>query len=210
MLSIFLTISLLHWVVLITPGANFILIGQIAASGKRSTACIAALGVTTVTLTWATLAILGVGLVFSAHPALRQFCQIAGGMYLCYLAWKIWRSSGAIGEVKRLDLANWAAFRLGFITNVLNPKTALFFGSVFATALPPQPSHWLVAGAVLMVYVNALIWHLFLALAFSHPRIKAGYTRFRSFFNKLAGAMVGAFGVRLIVSTVQELRQRWA
>ena len=35
---------------------------------------------------------------------------------------------------------------MGFITNVFNPKTALFFGSVFATALPPSPSVWVLLG----------------------------------------------------------------
>ncbi len=216
MLSVLLTIALLHGVALITPGANFILIGQLAASGKRVQACIAAIGVTTVTLTWASLAILGIGLVFSSHPQLRQICQVAGGLYLCYLAWKIWRAMPAPSANQRhaqegeqeAELGNWAAFRLGFITNVLNPKTALFFGSVFSTALPHQPSNMLVLSAVLIVYFNALVWHLFLALAFSHPRIQAWYARFRRQFNQLAGSMMGAFGLHLLYSTLQELRAR--
>lgn len=212
MLSVLLTISLLHWVALITPGPNFILICQLAASGKRAQACIAAIGVTTVTLTWASLAILGIGLVFSSHPALRQICQVAGGLYLAYLAWKIWRSASATAANQEreteLDIGKWAAFRLGFITNVLNPKTALFFGSVFSTALPPKPSTMLVVGAVLLVYTYALIWHLFLALAFSHPRIQASYARYRRRFSQFAGMMIGAFGLRLIFSTLQEVRVR--
>ncbi|MFT6591775.1 MAG: threonine/homoserine/homoserine lactone efflux protein, partial [Rhodoferax sp.] len=36
MLSALVTIALLHWLILIIPGANFLLIGQLAASGKRS------------------------------------------------------------------------------------------------------------------------------------------------------------------------------
>jgi hypothetical protein len=51
MLSTLLTIAVLHWLVLVIPGANVLLVGQLAASGKRSTACVAALGITTVTLT---------------------------------------------------------------------------------------------------------------------------------------------------------------
>ena len=43
MLSALLTIAVLHWLVLILPGANFLLVGQLAASGKRSTAYAAAL-----------------------------------------------------------------------------------------------------------------------------------------------------------------------
>lgn len=206
MFSALLTIAVLHWVVLLTPGANFLLVGQLAASGKRSTAGAAALGITTVTFTWATLAIMGIGIIFSAHPALRQFLQIAGGIYLCHLALKLWRSKDNGTVVRERELGHWAAFRLGFITNVLNPKTALFFGSIFATVLPAQPSVLMTAAAVALVYTNALVWHLFLALAFSHPQAQAVYTKHLRHFNRVAGAMVGAFGGKLIWSTLQELK----
>lgn len=208
MLSVLITISILHWVVLVTPGVNFLLLGQLAASGTRSSALAAALGITTVTLAWAVLAILGIGMVFQAHPALRQICQIAGGVYLCYVAWKIWRSKAAMLATQELQLGKWAAFRLGFMTNALNPKTALFFGSVFATALPAQPSLQIVLSAVLLVYLNALAWHVFLALAFSHARVQALYGRFQIQLNKIAASLVGAFGIKLIFATLQEMRAR--
>ena len=38
MLETLITIAVLHWAVLILPGFNFLLIGQLAAAGKRSTA----------------------------------------------------------------------------------------------------------------------------------------------------------------------------
>ena len=76
MLNTLLTIAVLHWLVLVIPGANFLLVGQLAASGKRSTACAAAFGITTVTLTWATLAILGIGFVFNAHQCGAKFCRL--------------------------------------------------------------------------------------------------------------------------------------
>ena len=208
MLHTLLTIALLHWVVLVTPGANFVLVGQLAASGQRGPACAAALGITTVTLSWASLAILGLGVVFSSHPALRQACQFAGGAYLLYLASKLWRSPHRSANEGKPTLNLAAAFRIGFLTNVLNPKTALFFGSVFATALPAQPPFSMVIAAVALVYANALVWHLFLAFAFSQARIQALYERQRRALNRVSGLLVGGFGMRLIISTAQELRLR--
>lgn len=210
MISTLLTIGFLHWLVLLLPGANFMLVSQLAASGQRTTACAAAFGVTTVTFTWATLAILGIGLVFNAHPAWRQALQLAGGIYLCHLGYKLWRSQGKKTNTADIHLSNWAAFRLGFITNILNPKTALFFGSVFATALPANASLALVASAVALVYINALVWHLFLAVAFSHPRVQAAYARHTALLGKLAGVLVGAFGAKLILATLQEFRAKVA
>ena len=209
MLTIFLTIAVLHWVVLVTPGVNFVLILQLAAGSPRSVSLAAVAGSTPVTFLWALRAILGMGAAFSAHPALRQAFQIAGGAYLCYVAWKLWRSPAAVAtEVKAVTTSRAAAFRMGFITNVFNPKTALFFGSVFATALPPSPGPAVLTGAVLLCWFNAVVWHVFLALAFSHGRVQSAYQRGRTVFSRGAAGLVGAFGLRLLVTTWQEFRAR--
>lgn len=209
MLAILLTLATLHWIVLVTPGANFLLVGQLAASGQRSQALAAAAGITCVTLTWATLAVLGIGIVFHAHPALRQLVQIAGGLYLLYLASKLWQSKGQSQTAALQHISLTAAFRMGFLTNILNPKTALFFGSVFATVLPAQPDWSMTLSAVLLVYANAVIWHVFLALAFSHPAIQSRYDRQRQSLSRFSSLMVGLFGTRLLWTTLQELRGRW-
>lgn len=202
------TIALLHWVVLVTPGANVLVISQLAAGGQRRSALYASFGVTAVAVTWALLAILGVNAVFGAMPALRLALQVAGGIYLCYVAVRLWRSgASADGRVSEM-LTPGAAFRLGFLTNIMNPKSALFFGSVFATALPQNPSTSLLACALGLVFLNSLGWHIFLALAFSHPRVQSGYARQRQGLNRIASAIVGALGLRLLATTVNEIRAR--
>jgi threonine efflux protein len=201
MLASLATVMILHWVVLITPGANVLLVSQLAASGHQRSAVFASFGVCTVTLVWATLAILGLSAVFAAVPQLRIAVQIIGGFYLMYVAIKLWRSSDASSADSTTSISAWRAFRLGFLTNITNPKSALFFGSVFATALPAQPSAALLITAVTLVVVNALVWHLFLALAFSHPRVQAGYARQRKLLTRISSAVIGAFGARLLVTS---------
>ena len=206
MLTTLLAVVLLHWVVLVTPGANVLVVSQLAASGQRRAACFTALGITVVAVTWAALAIFGVHAVFAAHPYLRSVLQVAGGFYLFYMAVRLWRSGSVGAPSVQLSLNPSAAFRLGFLTNILNPKSALFFGSVFATALPTNSSAFLLAAVLVTVLLNALVWHMFLALAFSQSSIQAGYARQRKVLNRFASAVVGAFGVRLLLSTVGSLR----
>jgi threonine efflux protein len=208
MLSTLIAVALLHWVILVTPGANVLVVSSLAAGGSRAAACFAALGVTLVAGVWSALAVLGVGAVFAAHPTLRSALQIAGGLYLLHVAFRLWRTGGGTAAAGIAQLTPFAAFRLGFLTNIMNPKSALFFGSVFATALPPQPSGALLAAVVLLVLFNALAWHLFLALAFSHPRMQAAYARQRAVLGRIASVLVGAFGVRLLVTALAELRSR--
>jgi threonine efflux protein len=208
MLSALLAIALLHWVVLLTPGANVLVVSNLAASGSRGAAFFAGLGVTVVAGIWSALAVLGVGAVFAAFPYLRLAVQVAGGVYLLYVASRLWGSGGSASTGAAESLSPAAAFRLGFLTNILNPKSALFFGSVFATALPAQPSGAFLLCAVSLVVLNAFGWHTFLALAFSSPRIQLAYARRRKGIGRTASVLVGAFGVRLLSAAASELRER--
>jgi threonine efflux protein len=208
--SALITIAILHWAVLIVPGFNFVLIGQLAAGGARPKAFAAVGGMTLATLTWALLAVLGVGVVFSAHPALRQAAQVAGGLYLLQMAFRLWGSRNQPGSAASQTLSHAGAFRAGFVTSILNPKIALFYGSVFATSLPAQPSLALTASAVLLVFLNSVVWHSSLALALSQPAIQRAYLSHFRRFNQASAAVVGAFGVRLLLSTIQEFRSKAA
>jgi threonine efflux protein len=210
MLASLATIAVLHWAVLVIPGFNVVLLGQLAAGESRLTALSAVAGMTTATLVWASLAVAGVGAVFSAHPTLRQAVQIAGGLYLVYLAFRLWRSSAPSSAVPMGPMSSFAAFRVGFVTSALNPKIALFYGSVFATSLPQSPSWLHIAGAIVVVYVNSIVWHTGVAMVLSHKTVQAAYMRNLAVLTKASAGIVSMFGLRLIVGTVQELRNRGA
>jgi hypothetical protein len=60
MLTTLVWIAVLHWLILVTPGANVLVVSQLAAGGDRRAACFAAIGITVVALIWASLAALGV------------------------------------------------------------------------------------------------------------------------------------------------------
>jgi threonine efflux protein len=208
MLSSLVTIALLHWAVLLVPGFNVVLLAQLAGGQSRTTAISAVAGMTTATLAWASLAVMGIGVVFSTHPALRQAAQIAGGLYLLYLAFNLWRAGASVVSKPQGELSNVSAFRIGFMTSALNPKIALFYGSVFATSLPQSPSWLHVVSAVAVVYFNSIVWHTSLAVALSQKTVQRAYLRNFARLTKVSGAVVGAFGLRLILGTIQELRAR--
>ena len=205
-----LAIALLHWAVLIIPGFNFVLIGQLAAGGSRKAAMSAVAGMTMATLAWASLAVAGVGVVFAAHPSVRLAAQVAGGLYLLHLAFKLWRAGGQVTAEVPPVLGNVAAFRAGFTTSALNPKIALFYGSVFATSLPTNPSLIVVALAVLLVFANSVVWHSSLALLLSRPSIQRAYLRHNRLLNQISGSLVGMYGVKLIAGAANEVRSRTA
>jgi threonine/homoserine/homoserine lactone efflux protein len=98
------------------------------------------------------------------------------------------------------------AFRLGFLTNITNPKSALFFGSVFAASFPAAPSPGLQMAAVAMIVSNALCWHILLAYLFSRARVRSSYSRVRGLANRIAATAVGVLGLGLLVATLRDAR----
>ncbi len=206
MFTTLISIWLLQVAVMLSPGANVLLITQLAASDRTKSAAFATLGLAVGAAIWATSAVLGVNVLFQAFPAMRLALQIAGGLYLLHVASRLWRSGSAASSGPAAPVSALAAFRLGFLTNITNPKSALFFSSVFASAFPPHPDSLLQVSAVAMVVVNVLCWHLLLAFTFSRERVRAAYARSRTAANRIASAVVGALGLGLLVASLREAR----
>lgn len=206
MISTLFTIFCLHVAAMMTPGANVLLISQLAASDRSRSAAFAALGVTVGAAIWATCAVLGINAIFQAFPWLHLALQVTGGLYLLYVASRLWRSGGMELNGSAPYVSSTAAFRLGFLTNITNPKSALFFGSVFAASFPVTPSPILQVAAVTMIVINALCWHSLLAYFFSRSRIRAAYSRASRISNRIASVAVGALGLSLLVVSLREAR----
>lgn len=201
-----ISIWLLHLAAVASPGANVLLVSQLAAGGQRGSARFAGLGVVLGGGLWAGSAILGVHALFQLFPFLRLGIQVMGGAYLLYLAVRLWQSKPATRLDGTLAASPRAAFRLGMLTSLTNPKAAFFYGSVFAASFPAQPSAALQVAAVAVVLVNGFCWYMTLAYLFSRRRVRTAYARTERGANRVASLCIGGLGVGLLVSTVRAAR----
>ena len=64
--------------------------------------------------------------------------------------------------------------------------------------------------AVALVFSNSIIWHSSLALVLSRPAVQRAYMQHLRTLNRVSALLIGALGAKLIVSTLQEIRQRFA
>ncbi len=109
----------------ITPGADFVFITASAISGGPRAGIAAGVGVNLGIIVHVVAAAAGVSALLLAYPAAYDAVRYAGAAYLLFLAVQMWRSSDALEDGKPAISARRAVWR-GFVTNVLNPKTALF------------------------------------------------------------------------------------
>ncbi|MEO0772553.1 MAG: LysE family translocator [Pseudomonadota bacterium] len=109
----------------LTPGADFIFISASGVRGGPRVGMAAAVGVNLGILVHIAMAAAGLSALLIAFPLAYDAIRYAGAAYLMFLAWQAWRSREEIGEGRAAQTL-WPAIRRGFITNTLNPKTALF------------------------------------------------------------------------------------
>jgi threonine/homoserine/homoserine lactone efflux protein len=122
-------ITLAALLMVLTPGPNMIyLISRSIAQG-RIAGLISLAGTGIGFLVYMTMANLGLAAVFAAVPWVYVTLKAAGVLYLGYLAWKALRPGGT-GVFETVELRRYSAgklFRMGLITNLLNPKTAVMY-----------------------------------------------------------------------------------
>ena len=115
-----------------TPGVDFLLtVSRTLQAGARSGAA-AALGISAGCVVHALAAAFGLAALLALHPGAFRLIQWAGAAYLAWLGlgllWQAWRVPGTDAAPASAVAARsgWAEFRSGLLTNVLNPKVALF------------------------------------------------------------------------------------
>ena len=187
----------------ISPGPSFVYIVRTSVALSRRDGLAGALGMGIGAMIYGALALAGLRTLMTEAGWLYTALKIAGGLYLVYLAVKIWRGAkepvvvannpdGATTNARR-------AFSLGLATQLSNPKIVAVFGAVFAALLPANPPLWLDLVLPPLIFVQETSWYAFVALAFSSNRPRALYLRAKLWVDRAAGIVIGALGVRLIL-----------
>lgn len=141
-------------VIELTPGPNMVWLALLAATEGRRPALAAVAGVALGLAAMGGLLSLGIGALIETRPALLAVMRWAGVGFLLWLAWESWRDAGRPAHHQPGGGETPAqAFVRGLLTNLLNPKAALFFLLILPGFLPAGAGR--AEGAVLAaVYVG--------------------------------------------------------
>src|SRR5713101_1213012 len=124
----------------ISPGPDFAMVTRNSYLYGRKPGLLAALGIALGVQVHVFYTIFGIGLIIAQSPLLFNAIKICGALYLIYIGWKtlINRSELAIDLARDKDISTLAAFKTGFLTNGLNPKTTLFVVSTYTQLVGPD------------------------------------------------------------------------
>jgi threonine/homoserine/homoserine lactone efflux protein len=191
----------------ITPGPDTLyIVGRSSTQGWQAGA-VAALGIGTGALVHVCAAALGLSAILAASATAFAAVKMIGAAYLVYVGISLLRSKSATQSeaiaTDRPPAAMHGIFFQGFLTNVLNPKVALFFLAFLPQFVmsdaPSKPVSFLFLGAIFDI--NGTIWNLL--VAWSTARISnklAAGDRFKTWFNRCVGGIFIVVGLRLALA----------
>ena len=191
----------------ITPGPDTLyIIGRSSTQGWRAGA-VAALGIGAGTLVHICAAALGLSAILAASATAFTVVKFIGAAYLLYVGIVLIRSASSVQASPSTVVPRGATIRgifiQGFLTNVLNPKVALFFLAFLPQFVDPEanskPLAFLFLGAIFDV--NGTIWNLL--VAWSTARLSgslAPNAAFKRWFNRCVGGVFIFIGIRLALA----------
>lgn len=206
-MSLLLTICVLHFVAQFTPGPDVLLIAKSSASTSRSNTLKIILGISVGILVWVVLTLLGFTVLIEQFPWIQQILMLTGGLFLAKMGWAMLK--GGLTTLNQnfeleADQVNQAEktqnyFLLGLFTNLSNPKTLIYFSSVFSLALSSNASSNIKTQLAFIIPIQTFLVFALFMLIMSMSTMKSLYQRAGSYIDVLSGALFLVFAVFLWV-----------
>ena len=146
-----LLFALAALVLVLTPGPNMVYcVSRSLTQGPRA-GLLSLAGVVLGFIVHLLVASLGLTALLMAVPMAFDVIRVAGALYLLWMAWQAVRPGGTAPFQPRALPHDGPRklFVMGFMTNLLNPKVAMFYLSFFPQFLHPERGHWLLQCLVL-------------------------------------------------------------
>ncbi len=181
----------------VVPGPNALLaLTHGAIHGSRRTLFTISGGVLGFALVL-TLCALGLGALIQASATWFMALKIAGGLYLIWLGFGLWRSAPvSLDTPGKTGLRRWSLFRQGLVSALSNPKALLLFTAFIPPFLDPHRSLIAQTAAIALTYAVVEFFVEYMVASAAH-RVRPWLARTGRRFNKICGGFFVLFGLAL-------------
>ena len=191
-------------IVTLTPGADTMLVVRSAIVRGRRAGLLTVLGVCSGLFVHATLSALGLSVVLVRSARAFEAVKLAGALSLAYLGVQaLWSAARGVRVEERptQPAGVHRAFAEGLLTNVLNPKVAIFYLAFLPQFVGPRDP--VLAKSILLAsihFVEGMIWLSFVTVFVSRLRSVLAQPRVQRALEGVSGLVFIAFGVKLAMS----------
>ncbi|MET8851280.1 LysE family transporter [Amycolatopsis sp. NPDC004625] len=190
-----------------SPGPDFVVVTRSALAGGRRAGMAAGLGIALGVFAWVVAIALGVAAVLTASAIAFTVVKLAGAGYLVVLGVKAWLAVRR-GEYRDLGdatgagrLAAGAAFRQGLVTNLLNPKVAVYFLALLPQFLPAGGAALQTLELAAIATAGTVVWFVTLAVVVGALKRFFAAGRVRRVLDAVLGSVLVALGLKVAAET---------
>ena len=198
----FFTVVIIHLLAVMSPGPDFALVSRNSMVYSRKTAILSAAGLALGILVHVTYSLVGIGYLVARSIVLFSIIKFLGAGYLIYIGYRSLRAHKTLSGIADAvapspGMKPRAAVRMGFFTNILNPKVTLFFLALFTQVIRADTpfAMKLLYGAE--VSIMTFCWFSCVAMVLSHRAVKTRFAALQHILEKVFGAILIAFGIKI-------------
>jgi threonine/homoserine/homoserine lactone efflux protein len=210
LLSIFFTVAFAHFLALLSPGPDFVLLvkSAIKNGGKKSIGVAA--GIASANAAYISLCLVGVGSILASSIAIMIALKIAGGLFLIYLAIMALKAKKASyidlavisAEGEKIETTFIKEMFIGFMSGILNPKNLLFYLSLFTVVLTGEVSFAFKLALGVWMTSMVFFWDVAIIYFLSTKRVRTKFSKAAYYIDKITGAVLGLIGITIVKSAL--------
>ena len=185
------TITVVAIFMAISPGADFVMVTRNSIFYSRKAGIYSSLGVSMAIWVHVAYSIAGLAVIISSSVVLFSILKYLGAAYLIYIGWKTFTSKAMMDLEKNDETANLS------ITNVLNPKTTIFFLSIFTQIVTLDTPIFLQLIYGLIISLAHFIWFGIISCTLTHPVLLKKFQASKHIIEKVVGTVLIGFGIKV-------------
>ncbi|OOV86731.1 lysine transporter LysE [Oceanospirillum linum] len=205
----FLTVVVVHFLAVASPGPDFAVILRQSLCASSRSGVWTAVGIGSGILVHVTYSLLGLGILIAQSTTAFTVLKVLGAAYLLWVGWQCLKakpsdeeSADGLSQDRDVNAATaWKAWRLGFLTNVLNAKATLFFVSLFSVVISPATPVWIQGFYGAWMTVMTGLWFTGLALFLSRGQVRAFFRRISHWIERVTGVALIALAGKLATAS---------
>lgn len=205
-------INMTEWLAVITitllatvsPGPDFVMVSRNALSLTKRAGILTALGIGMGVFVHVAYTLFGLNIIIHYLPNIFKALKFIGATYLCWLGMKMIFSQNTMmsEDQQKSSRTNLQAFRTGFLTNALNPKTSIFIISLFVQVIQPETSMVTRIAYGSFISLVHVIWFALVAIFFGTAKFRSRIFSVRHWIDRGFGIALILFGLSLMFSNI--------
>jgi threonine/homoserine/homoserine lactone efflux protein len=191
-----------HALAVVSPGPDFVMAVKNTLTYSRKIGIYTAIGFGVGIGVHILYSFFGISYLIQQHIWVFNTIKYLGAFYLVFIGLQSITSKSQsiqiVASKEKQRITGFQGFKMGFLTNVLNPKASLFFLSLFTFILKGSPDKTTLVVISFFLIVNTALWFIIVAIFFDQALIRKSYEKYQNVIQLVLGILLIGLGISII------------